>query len=65
MSGFLPCGPPWEGTGGARGMFGLSRLAIFFSTRVIVWVSVHTSIRLARRTNCCAPFLLKIAQLLI
>ena len=26
----------------------------FSSTRVIVWVSVHTSIRLARRTNCCS-----------
>ena len=23
-------------------------------TRSIVWVSVHTSIRLARRTNCCS-----------
>ena len=41
MSGPLPCGPPWGGTGGARGMFGLSRLAMFSSTRVIVWVSVH------------------------
>ena len=49
----------------ARGMFGLSRLAIFTSTRVIVWVAVHASIRLARRTNCCAPFLLKRVQLLI
>ena len=65
MSGLLPCGPPWEGTGGARGMIALSRLAILSSTRVIVWVSVHTSIRLARRTNGCAPFLLKIVQLLI
>ena len=37
----------------------------FSSTRVIVWVSVHTSIRLSRRTNCCPPFLLKIIQLLI
>ena len=34
MSGLLPCDPPWEGTGGARGMFGLSRLAMFPSTRV-------------------------------
>ena len=48
-------------------MFGLYRLSIFPSTRVIVWVwvSVHASIRLARRINCCAPFLLKIVQLLI
>ena len=46
--------PPWEGTGGARGMFGLFRLTNFSSTRVIVWVLVHTSIRLARRTNCCS-----------
>ena len=53
MSGLLPCDPPWEGTGGARGMFGLFRLADFSSTRVIVWVSVLTSIRFARRTNCC------------
>ena len=30
------------------------------STRVIVWVSINTSISLARRTNCCAPCLLKI-----
>ena len=58
-------GPPWEGTVGAHGMFEVSRLAIFFSTRVIVWVSVHTSIRLAHRTNCCALFLLKIVHLLI
>ena len=64
MPGLLP-GPPWEGTGGARGLFGLSRLAIFSSTRVIVWVLVHASIRLERRTNCCAPFLLKTVQLLI
>ena len=65
MSGLLSCGPPWEGTGGARGMFGLSHLSIFPSTRVIVWVSVHTSIRYARRTNCCALFLLKTVQLQI
>ena len=52
VSGLLPCGSPWEGTGGARGMIGFFRLAIFSSTRVIVWVSVHTSIRLVRRTNC-------------
>ena len=54
MSGLLPCGPPLEGTGGACGMFGIYRLANFSGTRVIVWVSVHTSIRLARRTNCCS-----------
>ena len=65
MSGPLPCGRPWEGTGGALGMFGLSHLAIFSNTRVIVWVSVYSLICLARRTNCCAPFLLKIVQLLI
>ena len=29
MSGLLPCGPPWGGTIGTRGMFGLSRLANF------------------------------------
>ena len=45
-------------------MFGLSRLAFFFSTRVIVWDSVHAPIRLARRT-IWAPFLLKTVQLLI
>ena len=65
MSGLLLCGPPWEGTGGARGMLWLFRLANFSSSRVMVWVSVHTSIRLARRTNCCVPFLLKKVQLLI
>ena len=54
MSGLLPCDPTWEGTGGARGVFGFYRLAISFSTRVIVWGSVYTSIRLARRTNCCS-----------
>ena len=53
MSGLLPCDLAWEGTGGARGKFGLF-LAEFPNTRVIVWVSVHTSIRLARRTNCCS-----------
>ena len=35
MSGLLPCGPPWEGTGGARGMVGLFfRLVIFFQYTV-------------------------------
>ena len=58
MSGILPCGPSWEGAGGARGMFGLSRLANFSSTRVIVWGSVHASIRLARRTNCSVDCML-------
>ena len=29
MSGLLPRGPPWEGTGGARGNSGISRLASF------------------------------------
>ena len=61
MSGLLPCDPTWEGTGGARGMFGLFRLANFSSTRVIVWVSVHTSIRLARGTNC--PSLINAAKI--
>ena len=56
MSGLLSCGPLWEGTGGARGMFGVSRLVKFSSTRVIVRVSLQTSIRLARRTNCCSFF---------
>ena len=37
----------------------------FSSTRVIMLVLVHASIRLARRTSCCGPFLLNIAQLLI
>ena len=37
----------------------LSRLTIISSTRVIVWFQ-HTSTCLARRINCCAPFLLKI-----
>ena len=53
MSGLLPCDPTSEETGGAHGMFGLFRLANFSSTRVIVWVSVYTSICLARQTNCC------------
>ena len=44
----------WAETGGARGMFGLFRLVDFSRTRVIVWVSVHTSIRLAGRTHCCS-----------
>ena len=36
MSGLLPCGPPWEGTGGARGIFGLSRLSgDFFQYRAL------------------------------
>ena len=65
MWGLLSYGPPGEGTGGARGMFGHSRLAFFSGTRVMVWVSVHTSIRLARRTNCCSSFLLEIVLLLI
>ena len=54
MLGLLPCDPTWEGKGGARGIFGLYRLANVSSIRVIVRVSVLTSIRFARRTNCCS-----------
>ena len=54
MSRLLPCDPTWEGTGGARRMFRLFRLSNVSSTRVIVWVAVPTSIRLARGTNCCS-----------
>ena len=49
-------GPPslWSslgGTGGARGMFGLFRLANFSSARVVICVSVYATSCLARRTN--------------
>ena len=43
-------------------MFGLDRLAIFLSTRVTLWVSVHAPICVAHRANC-APSLVKIEQL--
>ena len=42
MSMLLPCGLPWEGTGGAGEMFGLYRLAFVSGTRAIVWVSFST-----------------------
>ena len=45
-------------------MFKLFRWANLSSTRVIVCVSVHTSIRPARRTNSCS-YSTEIVQLLI
>ena len=45
MSGPVPCGPPWKGTGGAGGMFGLSRLAMFFQyTRFLVGFNTYADL---------------------
>ena len=57
MSGLLSCAPTWEGTGGARGIFGLYRLAIYSCKRVIVWVQYirRSVLRVGQTAAPCLP----------
>ena len=62
MSGLLSCGPPWEGTGGARGLFGLFRLANF-PVHALLYGFQYIRRPVLRVGQTAAPFLLKIVQL--
>ena len=49
MFGLLPCGPPWGGTGEAREMLGLHRLAIF--PALALWYGLQDMLRSVLRVG--------------
>ena len=65
MSGLLPCGPPWEGTDGARGMFGISRSPIFSSTYTRYRMGFSTCADLSCASDNLCSVSAEIAQLLM
>ena len=64
MSGLLPCDPIWEGTGGARGMFGLFRLSKF-PVHALSYGFQYIRRSVLRIAQTAAPFPPKLVQLLI
>ena len=64
MSGLFPCDLTWEGTGGARGMFGLFRLANF-PVHALSYGFQYIVRSALRVEQTAASFLPKLVQLLI